>query len=213
MPKRTRMAIKDAFRSAMDLEGLRTALNLIPNIAGSNLRMDNRVQMKGDRFLITDFVVEVDDTFADQVRKAIQDSGFELRGNPLFGRPEVLQAVRDLVEAHRRDNAETQLKYAIWFRLEDPQDVHLLEIADGVFDPGDASLEGFRLSAGDAVPGARSIVVYLASPDEFRKACGANEGHPAVVAVREKRCELVFPDDAWEAFTEEFPQAVSNAAV
>ena len=68
MPKRTRMAIKDAFRSAMDLEGLRTALNHIPNIAGANLRMDNRVQMKGDRFLITDFVVEVDDTFADRVR-------------------------------------------------------------------------------------------------------------------------------------------------
>jgi hypothetical protein len=208
MAKRTQMAIKDAFRTAMDLDNFRTTLNRIPNIASGNFRMDNRVAMRGDKFLITDFVVEVDDSFAEQVRKAVSESGFELRGSPLADQDAIVRAVRDLVQAHRRDNSETQLKYAIWFRLEDPRDVHLLEIADGVFDPGDASLEGIALSAGDAVPGARSIVVYLASPGEFRKACGVNRSHPAVVAIREKKCKIVFPADAWGQFSGEFPESV-----
>lgn len=211
MSKRTRMAIKDAFRSVMDLENLRMALNRIPNIAGGNFHMDNRVQMKGDKFLITDFVIEVDDGFAEQVRQAVQESGFELRGNPLFEQPNLQSAVDRLVEAHRQDNTQTQLKYAIWFRLEDPRDVHLLEIADSVFDPGDASLEGVALSAGDAVPGARSVVVYLASPSEFRKACSTNRGHPAVVAVREQKCKLVYPAGAWDKFRTEFPESVMIA--
>lgn len=211
MSKRSRMAIKDVFGSAMDIEKLRMALNSIPNIVASNLRMDNRVQMRGDKFLITDFTVEVDDAFAAAVRKAIQEAGFELRGSPLFERAEIQESVRVLVEAHRQDNAETQLKYAIWFRLEDPRDVHLLEIAEGVFDPGDASLEGVSMSAGSAVPGARSIVVYLASPSEFKKACTANPGHPAVVAIRERRCEIIHPANGWEQFAHEFPESLAHA--
>lgn len=201
---RTRIAIRDKFGNIQKLEELRQALNSIPDIAKKGLRMYNQIKLRGDTFLIMDFAIEVDDSVEGKVKEAIQAAGFILRGTPLLDRPGVQEAVRNLVEYHCQDSKESQLKYAVWFRLEDPEDVHLLEISENVFDPGSATLEGVAMNAGDAVPGARAIVVYLASPGEFKRAIDVNKGHPAVLAVLEKNAILVHPDKQWDMLFAEF---------
>jgi len=199
-----RIPIKDACGDMMRLETLRQSLNSIPDIAKKGLRMHNQAKLQGSNFLITDFSIEVDDSVEAAVKKAVQSAGFILRGTPLADRPNVQKDVSVLVQHHLEDNQESQLEYAVWFRLEDPQDIHLLEIANGVLDPGSGALEGVALTAGSAIPDARAIVIYLASPTEFRKALKVNPNHPAVVAVKEDNAILVFPKGRLKQLRDKF---------
>lgn len=206
--RRSRLPLRDTFASAEQLESLRQALTQIPGIANRNLKLLNRVELvpsEPGRFLIRDFVIEVEEPAAELVKRAVQGSGFVLRGESLHDNPKVRDAVVKLVEAHLRDPLAPP-RYAIWFQLQDPSDVHLLEISDEVEDFGSGSLEGIALGAGSAVPGARSIVIYLTSPAELRKAFDVNPGHPAVQSLQTRRCDVIYPPDGFNKLRAEFPE-------
>jgi len=165
--------------------------------------MNNQIRLSGDKFLIRDFTIEVDNSVATDVKKAVEGTGFKLRGAPLAERQEIRDAVQQLVTDHRN---ELQLRYAIWFRLGDPETIHLLEIADDVFDDETSSdLAGVALIPGKDFLNVRAIVIYLASPGEFRRAMNANNEH-AVLAVQQKDAAMIWPegDSGWGRLFSEF---------
>ncbi|HJT32838.1 MAG TPA: hypothetical protein VJ783_12430 [Pirellulales bacterium] len=206
--RRERIEIRDAFVTAEQLEDFRQRLNAIRNIAEKRPKLYNRVQMSPSdsrRMLITDFAVEVDADVAESVRQAIRDSGFNLRGDPLLDRHGIRDRVRELVDAHLHDG-QAMPRYAICFETRDPADIHLLEISDEAPESQGYALEGIGLSAGDAVPGARSIVLYLVTPSALRRASQQHPNHPAVRQLRDSSCWFVYPDDGGESFYREFPE-------
>jgi hypothetical protein len=195
--------------SVEKLDELRVGLTQIPNIDGKRLRVHNQLTLQGHYYQITDFSIEVDQSVEKEVRDVVRKADFEFRGTPLLDLPGTREAVESMVKQHAKENRETQLKYAVWFRLEDPHAIHLLEIEEGAFDPGDGSLQGIAMAAGSTVPEARKIVIYLASPQEFRKALVVNPDHAAVQAVREhsEKAILVYPSESeenWRQLLAEF---------
>ena len=206
--RRERIEARDRFVSAAEIADLQQRLNAIPNIARKRPKLYNRVQSSptsSDRFLMTDIAVEVDGDVADLVKQALRDSGFVLRGDPLLDRPGMKDRVRDLVVHHRRDQ-QVPPRYAICFNRQDPADLHLLEIADDLRDFGGGTLEGVGMAAGDVLPGGRTIVLYLATPDDLRLAARRDPNHPAIRHLFERVCWFVFPDDDGESFYHEFPE-------
>ena len=95
---------------------------------------------------------------------------------------------------------------AMCFNVRDPIDIHLLEIADQVASLGDGSLEGVGFSAGASVPGARSIVLYLTSPEDLRLTLRVHPHHPAIRALQSNECVFILPSDEGQAFRAEFPE-------
>ncbi|HVA47508.1 MAG TPA: hypothetical protein VNH11_14150 [Pirellulales bacterium] len=206
--RRERIEIRDAFVTAQQIEDFRQRLSAVPDIAAKRPKLYNRIQMSpsdSNRMLVADFAVEVDADVAEQVKQVIRDSGFNLRGAPLLGRHGIRDRVRELVESHMHDGQPAP-RYAICFDTHDAADVHLLEISDEAPEGPGPDLEGIGLSAGDAVPGARSIVLYLVTPDGLRRAIRRHPNHPAVRQLRTKDCWFVRPDDRGEAFYREFPE-------
>jgi hypothetical protein len=206
--RRERLEIRDAFATSEQIANFQLALNGIPNIADKRLRLFNNIRMLPDQpgsFLITDFAVEVDGDVANQVRDAIRSSGFNLRGPPLLERDGVRERVRELVAEHRLDPHQSP-RHAVCFNLSDSSDVHLLEVADDLTPNGDGSVEGVGFMAGDTIPGARSIILYLTSPTDLRHALSRNPSHPAVRALRSHDCWFVFPDDEGVSFYRDFPE-------
>ncbi len=206
--RRERIEIRDVFATAEQLDVFRRHLGQIPDIAHKGLKLHNQVRFlpeHPDRFLLTDFAVEVDATAADAVREVIRGSGFILRDEPLLCKSGVLEAVHRLVEAHCRDE-QPRPRYANCFNVHDPLDIHLLEIADQIASLGDGSLEGVGFSAGASVPGARSIVLYLTSPEDLRLTLQVHPHHPAIRALRANECVFILPSDEGRAFRAEFPE-------
>ena len=206
--RRERIEIRDAFVSAAQIAAFQQRLNSIPDIVRKRPKLYNRVQSApaaSDRFLITDFAVEVDGDVADLVKRAIRDSGFNLRGDPVLDRPGMKDRVRDLVAHHRRDQ-QVPPRYAVCFNTQDPADLHLLEIADDLQSFGGGTLEGVGMAAGDVLPGGRAIVLYLATPDDLRLAARCDPNHPAIRHLLERVCWFVFPDDDGKSFYQEFPE-------
>lgn len=206
--RRERIEIRDVFATARQVEEFRQALNAIPNITAKRPTLFNRVQMSpsdSGRMLITDFAVEVDADAADHVKQVIQRSGFHLRGDALLSRCGIRDRLRALVETHTRDGQPAP-RYAICFDTHDPVDVHLLEISNDAPDAPGAELDGIGLAAGDAVPGARSIVLYLIAPAALRHASERHPNHPAIRQLRSHSCWFVYPDDGGEMFYREFPE-------
>ena len=182
-------------------------------VIASHPRLHNHVDRNPDGSLsIREFSVEVDESVAEAVKEIIRSAGFEIGGEALVDRREVQKAVYALVDLHRRD-PEAPPRIAVWFRLDDPYDVHLLEIADGLFDPGDGALEGVSMGAGSAMPGVRYVVIYLASPSEVHKAFEINGGHPAIQAMRTRSCRIVHPADDWQALTAEFCELAAQTVL
>lgn len=206
--RRVRIPIRDAFASIQQIADLQQRLNAIPKIAEKKPKLYNRMQLSPEnprQFLITDFAIEVDGDVAEQVKEVIRNSGFNLRGDPLLDRHGIRDCVRQLVQAHLKDE-QPKPRYAICFQLQDPVDLHLLEVADDAPGFNDGALGGVGFIAGSSLPGARSIVLYLASPEELRLAAERNPHHPAIHDLRNRLCWFVYPQDGEEAFYREFPE-------
>ncbi len=206
--RRERIELRDAYATATQLDVLRQQLGQILDIDRKGLKVHNKIRFlpeHPDRFLLTDFAVEVDASAADAVREVIRGAGFVVRDDPLLRKPGVLDAVRQLVESHCRDG-QPRPRHAICFNVHDPLDLHLLEIADHVASLGDGSLEGVGFAAGPTVPGARSIVLYLTSPEDLRLTLRVHPYHPAIHALRSNECVFILPPDEGKSFHEEFPE-------
>jgi len=204
--RRQRIEIRDAFETPYQIEDFRNRLNSIPEIASKGVKLYNRLQMApstSDRMLLSEFAVEVDADIAEQVEQVVRDSGFNLRGDPILRRHSIRQRVRELVQLHMEDDQPTP-RYAICFNVDDAIDIHLLEISDDAPDVPGADLEGIGLAAGDAVPGARSIFLYLVTSAGLRRALRQQPQHPLFRDLRGQRCWFVYPDDKGAAFDREF---------
>lgn len=104
------------------------------------------------------------------------------------------EALETLVKSHRKDQ-ETPLIFAAWFRTADVETIHLLEVCEGVSDPGDASwitLE-FLPPPELGAPAKRLLVTYL-SPGEFFDAetMPESEGRKVLEEIRRDGCEVLF---------------------
>ena len=195
--RRERIEIQDAFASAQQIQQLQERMNAIPEIAKKRPKLFNRMQLSPENsqnFLITDFAVEVDGGSADEVKHAIRDSGFLLREEPILDRPGMRDRVRELVKTHLQD-VQNVPRHAICFNLQDPADVHLLEVADDVSSLGEGTLEGIGFIAGHSLLGVRSLVLYLTSSTDLRLVAEYNPNHPAVRDFRNGQCWFVHPDD------------------
>ncbi|HUY89634.1 MAG TPA: hypothetical protein VMV10_12940 [Pirellulales bacterium] len=203
--RRVRIEIRDALCTTEQVLALQQRLNAHEEIVQGRPRLFNRVQMGTDpnKMLITDFAIEVDENAADLVKQAIHDSGFNVRGAPLLERDGILDRVRELVRHHLTD--PPVLQHAICVRIDDPSDVHLVEIAADAPYLGDGSLEGVAFSAGDAIPGARSLVIYLTSPDDLRLVMDRDPRHPVIRDLLSGNCKFVHPDTTGKAFDRDFP--------
>jgi hypothetical protein len=212
--RRVSVLVQETTISAQQLEALRMAMDASRTLLAGRPKLQNQVlRINADgSFTVRDFAVEVDADAAvvAAARKAVIDAGLTPKGDSLAGKPAIQKAVRALVTAHLQD-PENPPQFVLWFRLDDPKDVHLLEIADDVADPGDGSLDGVALGAGSAIPGARSIVLYLASPSEIHKAFEVNPGHPAIEAMINRSGQVLYPRDDWQSLIHEFPEMVQQA--
>jgi hypothetical protein len=208
-PKKWHIEIRDALVDETQLDGLRHALGSVTGIDRAGLQLSNRVQFvpgHPEKVLITDFVIEVDDSAAKLVKQKIRDSGFFLREDePLLGRSGVRDALKKLVQGHTHDGQPIP-RHAVVFQRDDPYDVHLLEVADGVLDLQRGDLEGIGMAAGALIPGARSLVLYLTSSQGLLEAFAANSQHPLFRDLELGRCEFLIPDDRGASFHSEFPQ-------
>ena len=79
---RALIELRDAFVTAEQLERFRLRLGNIPNIQQGRLRLRNQVRFlpqRPERYLLTDFAVEVDRPFEQAVREVAEECGFRLR--------------------------------------------------------------------------------------------------------------------------------------
>lgn len=214
MPRREQeprelVEVRDAFITADQLEQFRRRLGDIPGIQEARLRMHNQVRFlpqRPDRYLLTDFAVEVNRSFAEAVRDVILGCGFQLRDDPwLIQREGVREALLRLVEQHRRDGQPAP-DFAVCFLLADRDTIHLLEVARQAPELGDDSLEGVGFAARGVVPCAQALKIYLTHPNDLRIAFRGNRDHPFFHDLRNGGCDFLFPDDGGDGFRRDFPE-------
>jgi hypothetical protein len=206
---RQRIEIRDAFITADQLEQLRLQLGHIPDIQNASLRLHNQLRFlaqRPERYLFTDFAVEVNQPFADAVREVIRGCGFQMRDDPwLIKREGVREALIRLVEKHRRDGQPVP-SFAVCFLLQDRTAIHLLELSNDAPEVGDDGLEGVGFSARGVVPHVGSLKIYLTHPNDLRAAFRTNRDHPFFRDLRNDNCDFLSPDDHGDAFRRAFPE-------
>lgn len=204
---RVRIELRDAFVSTQQLENLRLHLGQIRDIAQARLRLHNQVRFvpqRPDNFLLTDFAIEVDATFAGAVRDVAVRCGFLVREDPLLiRREEVRDAVLRLVEHHLRDG-QPKPDFALCFQLQDRETIHLLEVSRDAVELEDGSIDGIGFSARGIIPYAHTLKIYLAHRNDMLRAFQVNRDHPFFNDFRNGSCEFILPDDGGEAFRREF---------
>lgn len=205
---RVRIELRDAFVTAEQLEQLRLRLSAIPDIERARVRLHNQVRFlpqRPDRYLLTDFAIELNQPFERAVREVAEACGFQLRDDPwLIRREGVREALLRLVDRHRHDG-QPNPEFALCFQLQDRDTIHLLEVSQQAPDLEDGSLEGVGFAARSVVPQARSLKIYLAHPNDLRAAFRINRTHALFHDLRNGNCEYLFPDDRGDAFRRTFP--------
>ena len=206
---RERIEIRDTFITADQLEQFRRQLGHIRNIDQARLRLHNQIRFlaqRPERFLLTDFAIEVNPPFADVVREVIRQSGFQLRDDPwLIRREGVREALGRLVEEHRRDG-QPPPQFAVCFQLQDRDVIHLLEVSNEAPELGDDSLEGVGFRARGVIPYAEVLRIYLTHPNDLRSAFEKNRNHPFFRDLLDNNCDYILPDDSGQAFRTAFPE-------
>jgi hypothetical protein len=187
---RARIEIRDAFVTTDQLEDFRRRLEHLPGLEGAGLKLHNQVRFapnRPDAFLLTDFAIEVNRDRAEDVRRVIQESGFHPREDaPILQRAGVRDAVKQLVERHRAEG-QAAPRFAICFRTQDTEDIHLLEVTDDLEEMSDSSLEGVGFNANASIPGARTVVIYLTHPNDLRRAHQSRPEHRFFETSRRSR--------------------------
>jgi hypothetical protein len=106
------------------------------------------------------------------------------------------EALETLVKSHRKDQ-ETPLIFAAWFRTADVETIHLLEVCEGVSDPGDASWMTLEfLPPPELQAFAKRLLVTYLSPGEFSDAdtMPESEGRRVLEEIRRDGWEVLFVD-------------------
>ncbi len=88
---RVRIEFRDVFITADQLEQLRQRLSSIPNVEQGRVRLHNQVRFlpeRPERYLLTDFAIEVNRAFEPAVRQAAEACGFQIRNDPWLIRRE-----------------------------------------------------------------------------------------------------------------------------
>jgi hypothetical protein len=206
---RTRIEIRDSFAPISQVDDLRLALGQIPDVEKANLQLRNRVQFApggAQRILLTDFAVEANVDFADAIRDAIERSGFHLRRyNPLIERPGVRDALKRLVERHLRDE-EAKPDFAVCFRLNDADAIHLLEVSKEVVETEIGRIEGIGFDARSILPGVKELRFYQIHPADLMLTYESEPDAPFFVDLLCGRCEFLFPDHGEKEFRTAFPE-------
>jgi hypothetical protein len=204
-----RIELRDGFVAADQLEQFRLRLGNIPGIGRARLRLHNQVRylpQRPDRYLLTDFAVEVDEPFAPAVREVAEACGFRLREDPwLIQREGVRDALLRQLDRHRRDGPPSP-DFALRFQLQDREAIHLLEVSEQAPELGDGSLEEVGFAARGVVPRARVLKIYLAHPNDLRTAFRLDRTHPLFRDLRNGNCAFLFPDERGDAFRRAFPE-------
>lgn len=142
------------------------------------------------RWWMTDSYVRVPPETAESVRRIIRAHGFSI-AEPELSSDRVVASLKKLVEEHDK-LPDVHPDYAVWVDMPHPREIHLLEVSEAAHDPGDAALEGVALDARTVLPEVRSLVVYLASPAEVRRALEGNQAHPVVLALRGRKYKTIY---------------------
>jgi len=121
--------------------------------------------------------------------------------------------LKALVEQHNL-NTETPLLFAAWYRLNEKRDVYLLQVAQGVLDPGDGSWETFTFfpPPGLSLPsGARLNITYI-SPEEFFYSVKREytPGHALLREMQANGCRVLFVDEQNE-IAQRIKEVINNA--
>jgi hypothetical protein len=121
--------------------------------------------------------------------------------------------LKALVEKHYL-NTETPLLFAAWYRLNERKDVYLLEVAQGVLDPGDGSWETFTFLSPPELRrpnGANLLITYL-SPEEFFYAVEQEDtkGHALLCEIQAHGCRVLFCDEQSET-AQHIKKVIENA--
>ena len=112
--------LRDAFVTAEQLEQLRLRLGAIPEIQRARVRLHNQVRFlpeRPDRYLVTDFAIEVNQPFERTVREVAEACEFRLRDDPWLIQRKI-EALLRLVDQHRRDG-QPNPDFALCFQLQD----------------------------------------------------------------------------------------------
>ena len=104
------------------------------------------------------------------------------------------EALRKMVESHKKDR-DTPLIFAAWYRTSDGETIHLLEVCEGVSNPGDASWMtlDFLTPPEMAIPAKRLKITYL-SPGEFfdAEAMTESDGRKILDEIRRDGCDVLY---------------------
>lgn len=206
---RERIDVRDTFTTTERLEHLRRRLECLPDLDTLGLRMRNQVRFLPNHphgYLLTDFVVEVNAHRAEEVRTVLEATGFHVRREmPVLQKPGTRDAVKRLVQSHLAAE-EAVPQFAVCFRTDDRHDIHLLEVAEDVAELGDGALAGVGFEPTNAIPGARTLIVYLVHPSDLRAAWRYCPDHPLFRDLRHGACDFIYPDDGGEVFARAFPE-------
>jgi len=204
---RSRIELRDAFVSTDQLDQLRQRLGKIDDIERAQLRMNNQVRFLPQRpanYLLTDFAIEVDKQFEEQVRTAVVECGFQTRKDPFLIRREgVRDALIKFLE-QQRHNGQPAPKFALCFQLQDRETIHLLEVSEEAAEVDDGSINGVGFEARGLVPHAHILKIYLVHPNDLFIACDKNRDHPLFDDLRNGNCEFLTPDDGGAEFRKHF---------
>jgi hypothetical protein len=206
-PKKEYIAIQDIFASTEQLEELRRALGSLPDLENLGLRMHNQIRFLTNRpqyYLLTEFVIEVNAERAHDVREILEKCRFHLRlEKPLLEREGVRAAVKEVVLKHQ--NAKEAIpRFAVCFRIDDRNDIHLLEVAEDIPELEDGSLSGVGFDARDIIPGARSLIIYLTHPKDLQLARKKQPDHVFFRDLANQGCVFIYPDDNGTKFMQVF---------
>lgn len=104
------------------------------------------------------------------------------------------EVLKKLIDDHLKDR-ETPLLFAAWYRMADKDSIYVLEVCEGVSNPGDASWMtfGYLPPEGMEIPGKTLKITYL-SPEEFFDAerISESEGRKILDDMRRDGWEVLY---------------------
>ena len=109
----------------------------------------------------------------------------------------LLKRVKEFVKYHAR-NRDNLMLFACWYNLDEEQDVYLLEVAEGVADSGDGTLDTFTFGMSDELGIPGMLRVTYTSPEELRYAAQKADapGHALLEQIRTEGLLVLFGEDS-----------------
>ncbi len=115
----------------------------------------------------------------------------------LVDKPDLVKRVKKLI-AHHAQNQDNPLLLACWYNLGEEQEVYLLEVAEGVADSGDGTLDTFTFGMSEELGIQGMLRVTYTGPEELRYAAQKADapGHSLLEKIRTEGCLVLFSKDS-----------------